>query len=67
MLLHPLVEQTILRYISYGWKDSMIQNLIYRRYGVKLSVRCVRNLRENKPCSKRCEENCVLKTQPLTF
>lgn len=55
------IEWDILRYIHYGWGNSIIQSLIFRRHGVKLGNKCIDHLRSNTPCSKRCMENCVLK------
>lgn len=59
--LPPVVTQSLRRYLSYHWGTSLILDLIKRRHGVKLSHRCVENLREGKACTARCIEHCVLK------
>ena len=59
--LPPLITQSLRRYLSYRWSNSLILSLIHRRHGVKLSHRCVDNLREGKDCTAYCIEHCVLK------
>lgn len=60
-MLPPVVMQSLRRYLSYHWGTSLILDLIKRRHGVKLSHRCVENLRRGTPCTARCQEHCVLK------
>lgn len=56
--IHPLVMQTILRYLSYHWGTALIQSLIRYRFGVKLSLQCLNTIRNGSACTKHCEENC---------
>ena len=55
------IEWDTLRYLSYGWGNSIIQSLIYRRHGVKLRHTCINNLRSGIPCTSHCLDHCVLK------
>ena len=60
-LLPPVIAQSLRRYLSYHWGTSLILALVKRRHGVKLSHRCVDNLRNGTNCTERCREHCVLK------
>lgn len=60
-LLHPVVTQSIRRYLGYRWGTSLILDLVKRRHGVKLSHKCVEDLRDGRRCTARCMEHCVLK------
>lgn len=59
--LPPTVRQSLSRYLSYHWGDGLILDLIKRRHGVKLSRRCLENLRRGTDCTAYCREHCVLK------
>ncbi len=59
--LPPVVTASLRRYLSYRWGNAIILDLIKRRHGVKLSHKCVDNLRRGTPCTERCAERCVLK------
>lgn len=59
--VHPVIEQAVQRYIGYGWGNAIILDLIRFRFNVRLSSRCVNNLRNDSPCTKQCRENCWLK------
>lgn len=59
--LHPKIQQAIQRYISYGWGNTMIQNLIRYRFQVKLSTKCLKTIRAQGACSKHCQSICSLK------
>ena len=59
--LPPQIDQSLRRYLSYHWGTGLILDLVKRRHGVKLSHRCVENLRDGKDCTARCRENCILK------
>ena len=43
--LHPLVYQSLLRYIGYGWNNALIQSLVRYRFNVKISQRCLNTFR----------------------
>lgn len=57
-VIHPLIYQSLNRYLSYHWGDALIQSLIRCRFNVKMSVRCLRTLREDKNCTASCFERC---------
>ncbi|MBR0355258.1 MAG: hypothetical protein IJK35_07785 [Oscillospiraceae bacterium] len=59
--MHPLVWQTILRYLSYGWGTAIIQDLIRFRFGVKISLRCLNTIRRGGTCTGHCLETCPWK------
>lgn len=52
------VVETIKKGVSYHWKDSIIVNLVKRKYGVKVTSRCVRHFRNDVPCPAACREKC---------
>lgn len=59
--IHPLVLQTILRYLSYGWGSAMIQSLIRYRFDVRLGLQCLNTIRRGERCTPHCQENCPWK------
>ena len=59
--LPPVIMQSLRRYLSYRWGNSIILDLIKRRHGVKLSHKCIDNLRFGRDCTPYCMERCVLK------
>lgn len=60
-MLHPMIMQSIRRYISYGWNNALIQDLIRFRFGVRLSGKCLQAIRSGTPCTEYCQSYCVLK------
>lgn len=60
-LMHPLVAESIRRYQLYGWGPALIQQLLRRRFNVKVGQRCLQSFREGKDCTPRCLENCPFK------
>jgi len=66
-MLDPRIISTVRRYLDYGWKTSMIQNLVRSRFNAPLSVKCIKNIKENKSCSPKCMENCPMKDAELWF
>ena len=52
------VVETIKKGISYDWKDSIIVNLVKRKYGVKVTSQCVRHFRSAVPCPASCRVKC---------
>ena len=60
-VLHPLVTQSVRRYLSYRWGDAIIQGLIRYRLNVKLSVRCIDAMRSDAACGARCQSRCPFK------
>ncbi len=56
--MHPLIYQSLLRYIGYGWGNALIQSLIRYRFNVRLSQRCLNTFRQNGNCSVRCQSQC---------
>ena len=59
--LHPMIMQSIRRYISYGWNNALIQDLIRFRFNVKLSARCLQVIRTDSACTAYCQSHCTLK------
>lgn len=59
--MHPLVQQALRRYISYGWQNALILNLIRYRFNVRLSTQCLETFREGKSCTAYCESHCPWK------
>ena len=57
--MHPLVYQTILRSLGYGWGTAIIQDLIRFRFDVKISLHCLNTIRARGRCTRRCLESCV--------
>lgn len=55
------IESSVRRYLSYGWGNSLIVSLVRRRFGARISSRCIDNLRKNTPCTPKCRENCVFR------
>ena len=55
------VQFDIERYLSYGWKPSLIQSMIGRRHAYRISHSCIEGLRCGTPCPRKCEEHCWVK------
>lgn len=55
------IESSVRRYLSYGWGNSIIVSLVRRRFGARMSSRCVEMLRNNTSCTPKCRENCVFR------
>lgn len=60
-IIHPLVFQSLQRYLSYGWGNAIIQDLIRFRFNVKMNSRCLKTLRENGDCTPHCQSVCPFK------
>lgn len=58
--MDPRVAGTVLRYISYGWKNSIIVSLVRFRFNAPISSRCIDNLRAMRPCTSTCAQSCRL-------
>ena len=62
------VQFDIERYLSYGWKPSLIQSMIYRRHAYRIAHSCIAALRSGGACSRKCESHCwiqrVARPQP---
>ena len=54
-----MTRTDMMRYLSYGWGNSIIGSLVRRRFGARILSRCIDNLRKGLPCTPRCRENCV--------
>lgn len=48
----------IRRGIGYGWKNSLIVDVVKRKFGVNVSSQCIRHFRTGKPCPGPCRERC---------
>ena len=59
--MHPLIYQTLVRYIGYGWGDAIIQSLIRYRFNVIISHHCLRTFREGGDCTAHCQSVCPWK------
>lgn len=59
--MHPLIQQALQRYFSYGWQNTLILNLIRYRFHVRLSTQCLKTFREGKSCTPYCESHCPWK------
>ena len=57
------VESSVRRYLSYGWGNSIIISLVRRRFGARISSRCLNNMRKGLPCTPKCRENCVFRNE----
>lgn len=55
------IESSVRRYLSYGWGNSIIVSLVRRRFGARISSRCIDMLRKNTLCTPKCLENCVFR------
>lgn len=55
------VADSVRRYLSYGWGNSIIVSLVRRRFGARISFRCIDNLRKELQCTPKCRENCVFR------
>ena len=55
------VQFDIERYLSYGWKPSLIRSMIGRRHAVRIVHSYVEAIRSGAPCPRRCEEHCWVK------
>ena len=49
------------RYLSYGWKPSLIRSMIFRRHGYRITHGCVEAIREGGACPRKCEEHCWIR------
>ena len=56
--MHPLVFQSVRRYIGYGWGNALIQDLLRFRFNVRISGRCLKTIREDASCSEHCRSVC---------
>lgn len=56
--MHPLVYQSLVRYLGYRWGDALIQSLIRYRFGLRISHRCLEAFRKGDDCTPRCMESC---------
>ncbi len=52
------VQFDIDRYLSYGWKPSLVQNMIYRRHAYRITHSCIHALQAGTACPRKCAENC---------
>ena len=57
-VLHPLVYQSLLRYVGYGWGNALIQSLLRYRFNVKISQRCLNTFRSGGDCTAQCQSLC---------
>ena len=57
-VMHPLIYQSLRRYIAYGWGNALIQSLIRYRFNVRISQRCLKTFREDGCCSAQCQSLC---------
>ena len=55
------VERSVRRYLSYGWGNSIIVSLVRRRFGARISSRCIDSMRNGLPCTPKCRETCVFR------
>ena len=55
------VESSVRRYLSYGWGNSIIVSLVRRRFGARISSRCIDSMCKGLPCTPKCRENCVFR------
>lgn len=55
------IESSVRRYLSYNWGNSMIISLVRRRFGVRITSRCVETLRKGTFCTPKCREHCVFR------
>ena len=55
------VQFDIERYLSYGWKPSLIQSIIGRRHAYRIVHGCVEAIRTGAPCPRKCEAHCWIK------
>lgn len=62
------VQFDIERYLSYGWKQSLIRDMIYRRHAYRITHSCIAALQNNNACPRKCEDHCwilrVARPQP---
>ncbi len=56
--MHPLVYQSVKRYLGYRWGNAIIQDLLRFRFGLKISVRCLKTIREDGACSIQSQSLC---------
>ncbi|MDO4974110.1 MAG: hypothetical protein Q4E38_07870 [Eubacteriales bacterium] len=55
------VQFDIERYLSYGWKPSLILSMIYRRHAYRIVHNCVEALQNGTSCPGKCEDHCWIK------
>ena len=55
------VQFDIERYLSYGWKPSFIQSMIFRRHAYRITHACIDALQSHRSCPRKCEEHCWIK------
>ena len=63
--MHPLIYQSLLRYIGYGWGNALIQSLIRYRFNVRLSQRCLNTFRQNGVCTPHCQSSCPFRNNVM--
>ena len=59
--MDPRLQSAIRRYVSYGWKTSLILFLLHARYDAPVSPKCVENLRRDRDCPPSCWESCPIR------
>lgn len=55
------VQFDIERYLSYGWKPSLIRTMIYRRHAYRVTHCCIAALENKTSCPLKCAEHCWIK------
>ena len=60
-ILHPLIWQTAIRCMEYGWSNARIQTLIRARYNARIPSACLNRLRTDASCTDRCVSNCPMR------
>lgn len=56
--MHPDVVRSIRNCIDYGWKDSVVINLIKCKHRVSIKALCIEHFRTGNPCPEVCRERC---------
>lgn len=56
--MRPDVVRSIRNCIDYGWKDSIVINLIRRKHQVDITPQCIKHFRTGKPCPSACRNRC---------
>ena len=52
------VQFDIERYLSYGWKPSLIRSMIFRRHAYRITHACISSLRDGSSCPAKCDSHC---------
>ena len=60
-ILHPLIWQTAVRCIEYGWTNTRIQTVIRARYNARIPSACLNRIRTQSPCTDHCLANCSMR------